>query len=229
MVIDHASDPDHWKQDRKEGPRHYLNVEAYGGPQKVPTTLERAKAEVGGDYYHFGVVPWIIQDRLRDLVAAFRDGDPRKVALAAAILGHYIADIHVPLHTTHNHDGQLTNQKGIHSRWESGLLERYIHADALDVTQAQPDPAIMDAPWAWLRASHALVPQLLEADREADRTTPLNMRGSHRTQAYWAILWDRQGPVVKQQLQQAGLHLGQAIVTAWVVAGRPPAPAKPQP
>jgi hypothetical protein len=28
-------------------------------------------------------------------------------------LGHYIADGHMPLHTSDNHDGQNTNQKGI--------------------------------------------------------------------------------------------------------------------
>jgi hypothetical protein len=221
---DHASDPDHWKQDRKEGPRHFLDMEPYGDPERLPRTLEEAQARVGGDYYRLGVVPWIIQDRWRDLVAAFREGDPAKVAMATAILGHYVADAHVPLHTTVNHDGQLTGQRGVHSRWESGLVGRYVVAGALSVQPARPDPAFLERPWDWLRASHQLVPQLLADDREADRTTE---GGRQRTQAYWQIFWARQGPVVQQQLQLAGEHLGDAILNAWIAAGKPPCLARP--
>ena len=223
-VADHSSDPDHWKQDRKEGPRHFLDTEPYGDPKRLPRTLEEAEAKVGGDYYRLGVVPWIIQDRWRDLVDAFRGGDPAQVALATAILGHYVADAHVPLHTTMNHDGQLTGQRGVHSRWESGLVGRHIVAEDLPVRPAQPDQAIFDRPWDWLQAAHSLVPQLLEDDREADRTTPLGGRGKARTTAYWMIFWAKQGPVVKQQLQLAGQHLGDAILNAWIAAGKPATP-----
>lgn len=226
-VCDHASDPDHWKQDRKEGPRHFLDMEPYGGPDHLPRTPEEAQHRIGGDYYRRGVVPWIIQDRWHDLVEAFRERDPAKVATATAILGHYIADAHVPLHTTENHDGQNTHQKGVHSRWESGLVERYVQEEALTVLPALPDPAFLDRPWDWLRASHALVPQLLEDDRSADRTTSVGSRGKHRTQAYWLIFWAKQGPVVKQQLQLAGQHLGDAVLNAWIEAGKPRLPAAP--
>ncbi|MBI1752074.1 MAG: hypothetical protein HY014_11525 [Acidobacteria bacterium] len=223
-VADHASDPDHWKQDRKEGPRHFLDVEPYGGPDRVPFTQEEAQAMLGGDYARRGVLPWIIQDRWRDLVAAFKEGDPAKVALATAILGHYVGDAHVPLHTTLNHDGQLTDQQGVHSRWENGLVERHVSVESLSVPAARPDPSFLNRPWEWLRASHGLVAQLLADDREADRTTPQNSRGPQRGQAYWAILSDKQGPVVKQQLQLAGQHLGEAVLSAWIAAGKPAAP-----
>jgi hypothetical protein len=226
-VTDHASDPDHWKQDRKEGPRHFLNMEPYGGPDHLPRTLEAAQARVGGDYYRLGVVPWIIQDRWRDLVDAFREGDPARVAFATAILGHYVGDAHVPLHTTENHDGQRTGQRGVHGRWESDLVGRHIAAEDLTVRPARADAAFLDRPWEWLGTAHALVPQLLEDDREADRSTPLGSRGKHRTQAYRMIFWARQGPSVKGQLQLAGEHLGDAIFNAWIAGGRPAAPAHP--
>ncbi len=226
-VGDHASDPDHWKQDKKEGPRHFLDMEPYGDPDHLPRTLEEAQARVGGGYYRLGVVPWIIQDRWLDLVAAFHTGDPTKVAMAPAILGHYIADAHVPLHTTVNHDGQFTDQQGVHSRWETGLVERHIVAGDLAMVPAQPDAAFLQRPWEWLRNSHALMPQLLADDREADRTTPQNGHGKQRSAAYWAIFWTQQGPVVTQQLQLAGQHLGDAILNAWIAAGRPAAGTKP--
>ncbi|HEY3400823.1 MAG TPA: S1/P1 nuclease [Geothrix sp.] len=220
-VEDHAADPDHWRRDRKEGPRHFLDMEPYGGPDHLPRTLEEAQERLGGSYIRLGVVPWVIQDRWRDLVEAFRSGDPARVAFATAILGHYIADAHVPLHTTVNHDGQATNQRGVHRRWESGLVERFLRPGALEAMPAEADPAFSDRPWEWLRASHALIPQLLADDREADRTTFLGGHGKQRTQAYWLIFWARQGSVVRRQLQLAGRHLGEAVASAWVQAGRP--------
>lgn len=221
-VEDHASDPDHWRQDRKEGPRHFLDMEPYGGPDHLPRTLEAAQAQLGGDYYRRGVVPWIIQDRWQDLAEAFRSRDASRVAMATSILSHYVADAHVPLHTTENHDGQATNQRGIHSRWESGLIERFVRSSELKALSAEADPRFMEQPWDWLRASHALIPQLLEDDRTADRTTPSDSHGrAMRTPAYWMIFWARQGPVVTRQLQLAGKHLGDAILNAWIAAGKP--------
>ena len=35
----------------------------------------------------------------------------------SADIGHYIGDAHVPLHTTENYNGKMTNQVGIHGLW----------------------------------------------------------------------------------------------------------------
>ena len=225
VLVDHASDPDHWKTDKKEGPRHYMNLEAFGGSGHLPRSLEQAREAAGADYYRKGVVPWVIQDRWRDLVAAFRSGDPAQVALASAVLGHYIGDAHVPLHTTLDHDGKTTDQTGIHSRWETGLVGRLVTIEGLHAAPAKPDPALLSRPWEWLEQAHALVPKLLADDQAADRTTPRTTRGKTRGFAYWAIFEASQGPMVKQQLERAAQHLGDAILNAWIEAGSP-APQK---
>jgi hypothetical protein len=225
FLRDHASDPDHWRQDRKEGPRHFLDCEAYGGPAGVPRDEEAAQAKLGAAFYRNGVVPWVIQDRWRDLVAAFRSRDPQQVAYATAILSHYVADLHVPLHTTENHDGEATGQRGVHSRWETGLVERFVQEAALKASPAEDDPAILDRPWQWLAASYTLVPKLLADDRAADRTSPEGPRGKQRGPAYWSLFWAEQGPIVISQLEAAARHLGDAELSAWIAAGRPAAPA----
>lgn len=224
FLRDHASDPDHGRNDRKEPPRHYLDAEPYGGPGHVPHDLAQAQAMLGGGFYRNGVVPWVIQDRWRDLVAAFKEGDRQRVATATTILGHYVADLHVPLHTTANHDGQETGQRGVHSRWETGLPERFLREESLKAPAAAVDPHLMDRPWDWLTASYALVPQLLADDRAADRTSPQGARGRQRGPAYWMIFWQDQGPVLIRQLEGAAQHLGDAVLTAWVAAGRPAPP-----
>lgn len=223
--LEHSSDPDFWKQDRKEGPRHYIDTEAYGGPEGVPFDVQEALQKVGAEAFaRRGQVPWVIQDRLRDLADAFKKGDKAQIALTATVLGHYIGDLHVPLHTTSNHDGQFSGQKGVHSRWESGLVERYASLDSLEAQPAALEPGLFQAPWKWMKESHALVPKLLEDDLAADRTSPGGARGKVRGEAYWMIFWGQQGPVVRRQLSLAGKRLAQMILYAWTLAGKPVAP-----
>lgn len=40
----------------------------------------------------------------------------------AGVLGHYVGDLAQPLHTTTNYDGKKTKQKGIHSFYETSLV-----------------------------------------------------------------------------------------------------------
>ena len=52
----------------------------------------------------------------------------------SAVLSHYIEDAHVPFHASANYDGQMTNQRGIHSRFETDLVLRNVKS--LDLTLA---------------------------------------------------------------------------------------------
>lgn len=213
-------EPDAWRaHDRKEGPRHYVNVELYGSLEGIPRDQEAALAKVGGaTFQKAGVAPWVIQDRYRRLVDAFRSGDADKVAEASAWLGHYVADLHVPLHATVNHDGQLTDQRGLHGRWESGLVERYAEEEAIKPTAAlAEDPA--KGPWRWLGESFSLVPQLLKDDLEAARgeTREQPQRGG----GYWRNFWALQGPVVERRLHESSQRLSGIWLAAWIEAGRP--------
>jgi len=222
---DHASDPDLWRShDRKESPRHFVDTEIYGGADKVPLDVTEAIRQVGSEaFLKNGQLTWVIQDRWKDLVEAFQSGDRDKIAFATAILGHYVGDAHVPLHSTRNHDGQETGQRGIHVRWESGLVERYVVEADLKVRPAKVDPEAMTAPWKWLRASYVLAPKVLASDQEADRTTPTSLRGTRREGAYWSIFWAEQRETVTRRLEQSTEALGDLVLSAWVRAGKPSA------
>ncbi|MBI3130494.1 MAG: hypothetical protein HYZ13_03970 [Acidobacteria bacterium] len=213
-------EPDAWRaHDRKEGPRHYVNVELYGGFSGIPHDQDEALAKVGGaTFQKAGVAPWVIQDRYRGLVEAFRSGDADKVAEASAWLGHYVADLHVPLHATVNHDGQLTDQRGLHGRWESGLVERYAEEEAVKPAPAAPeDPS--KGPWRWLGESFSLVPQLLKDDLEAARGETREQ--PPRSGGYWRNFWALQGPVVERRLSESSQRLSGIWLAAWIEAGRP--------
>ncbi len=221
-LSDAAVEPDAWRaHDRKEGPRHYLNTEFYGGPADIPREAEAALAKVGGaTFQKAGTVPWVIQDRHRELVAAFRSGDAAKVAEVSGWLSHYVADLHVPLHTTTNHDGQLSDQRGVHGRWESGLVERYVGEASIQPGSATPVD-IAQAPWAWLAESFARVPKLLGDDLEAARGETRDQ--PVRSVGYWRNYWALQGAVVEDQLTRAARHMAGLWLSAWIEAGRPKA------
>lgn len=71
----------------------------------------------------YGIVPWYIPVMYRRLVNAFKRGSVDRILYYSAEIGHYIADAHVPLHTTLNYNGQLSGQHGIHAFWETRIPE----------------------------------------------------------------------------------------------------------
>ncbi len=84
----------------------------------------------------YGTVPWRVMELKRKLTEAFRRQNTDSILFYSAEVGHYIADAHVPLHTTLNYDGQLTGQKGLHSLWESKLPEMFLAGYRLHTRKA---------------------------------------------------------------------------------------------
>ena len=220
---EHASDPDAWKRhDSKEGARHFLDADRYGGPKAVPRDIEQAMRQLGSRAFaKAGQAPWVVQDRFRDLVRAFESGDRKEVALCAAILSHYIADLQVPLHTTSMFDGADPNQRGVHRRWETGLVERYLDPSSLSREPIRMEPDPMGAPWRWLQESFGLVKGLLADDLEAGDFDQKAIRGKRRSGAYWPVFQERQGRIVRHQLDLSVERTAQMIAAAWRAAGSP--------
>ena len=127
FLSEHAVDPDKRRYAMKdEGPRHYIDIDHYGEyPYKnLPRKWKDAVAKFGEDSLKmYGVVPWHIQTMLYRLTDAFKEKNLSRILKYSAEIGHYIADSHVPLHANSNHNGQYTNQRGIHGFWESRVPE----------------------------------------------------------------------------------------------------------
>ena len=221
---DHANDPDHWKQrDPLEGPRHYLDCEAYGSAAQVPVDEDAAQARLGpAEFQHNGQVPWVVQ--AQSLAKAFTRGDRDQVALEAAILSHYVADLSVPLHTSSNHDGAKTGQHGVHRRWESNLLERIVEEQGWspEARPAQVGPDAWNSPFTWLVQGFDLVPRVLADDLTATRA---EARREPVGASYWRVFQRLEEPVVKEQLTLAAQRTAEMVTLAWTRAGMPPAPA----
>jgi hypothetical protein len=201
--------------------------------KKEQFTLKGIKAVFAKDRLtQHGILPYHLQTMQRQLTDAFTKKDKNRILKLSAELGHYIADAHVPLHTTSNYDGQLTSQSGIHAFWESRLPELF--ADArYDFFVGKA--IYIDKPreyfWNIISASNKLAINVLQIEKKLSAQFPndnkycLGTINNVVTQKpcfdYSEAFHNELSGMVEARMQQAILALGSAWYTAWVDAGQP--------
>lgn len=225
-------------QDKSEGPKHYLDYDApvFGKNylENVPIDYQAAVAKFGAKALEEeGLVPWVVWDQYQKLVKAFKNKQKDSILYYAADLGHYIADAHVPLHTTKNHDGQLTNQKGLHALWESLVVEadkkNYPKDRKIQVARIKNPQAFI---FQILKESHQMLPQVLAAETEASASLPAEEKFEisssngrrYYTKAFIRAYADRVGKQVQDRMYQSAERVGSYWYSAWLEAGQPSLP-----
>jgi hypothetical protein len=222
-----------------EAPRHFLDVDAYGDSaltshgRGLPRAYADAVALVGGEdsLLRHGIVPWQVARMKGQLTTAFKEQDTDNILRIAADMGHYVADACVPLHTTRNYNGQLTNQRGIHALWESRLPE--LNATGYDLLTGQA-PYLerpTEAAWAAVERAHAAVDSVFTIERQLtaelseDRKYGYEQRGRQTIRTYSRefsqAYHQRLNGQVERQLRYAARLIGAFWYTCWVDAGQP--------
>jgi len=233
-ITEHAVDPDKRRYaDTLEAPRHYLDVENYEqNIDSIPEKWNDALAKYGQKKLNAdGIVPWQIVRTYYSLTKAFKTGDSVKILKYSADLGHYIGDAHVPLHTTANHNGQLTNQVGIHAFWESRLPELFSTDYNFVVGKAYYIENPLKEAWKILKHTHSLVDTVLTFEAELNDAFPPaqkysfsernNMVLKQYSRAYSKAYHDKMNNMVEKQMRAAILEIGSFWYSAWVDAGQP--------
>jgi hypothetical protein len=229
FIVEHSVDPDLWRTAgwEEESPRHFVDLDAYGPPPfaALPRDYDRAVEQWGREFVtKNGLLPWRTAEVFGQLQRAFEQQRRNSgyaienVKFFSAVLGHYVADGHVPLHAVMNYDGQLSGQQGIHSRWENDLVLRTL--PELHLSPAPP-MAITDARsymFEVLESSFPGAERILTADA-------LAIRGREAyDDEYFRILDRETRPLLERQLSKAISAVASMIVGAWSAAGRPPVP-----
>ena len=222
-----------------EAPRHFLDVDAYGDSaltrhgRGLPRAYADAVALVGGEdsLLRHGIVPWQVARMKGQLTAAFRDRDTDRILHLSADLGHYVADACVPLHTTRNYNGQLTNQRGIHALWESRLPELNGMNYDLLTGQAPYLDNPTEAAWLAVERAHAALDSVFTIERQLtaelteDRKYGYEQRGRQTIRTYSRefsqAYHQRLNGQVERQLRYAARLIGAFWYTCWVDAGQP--------
>lgn len=234
--------------DTLEAPRHYLDIDLLVALPGDSLPWEWAKpwssVQAWRDSLDWkkdpGQLPWHMERTYRLLVWALNDSDKtpqssdRAIRLAAD-LGHYIADAHVPLHTSSNYDGQQTGQRGIHALWETHAMEWHLKSpdrqpcSPIDWERTRPFDPTWD-PWTMLAESHALVDGVLQAEREWKAMLPEDAWSFQRRGRTMQLIPTGQAMALWDSLTHhttttrfclASQRIALAWHSAWVEAGRP--------
>lgn len=199
--------------------RHYLDVDDYANFQRVPRSFDSLIAVYGWNRVkENGTNPWTVVWVMDSLTAQLKRGDWNAAYQTAADLGHYVADPHQPLHAARNYDGKETGNNGIHSRYESKMIEQF--QDQLSVTKDSVKyiDDVYGFMFAIILKSNSLVDSILHADNLAKAQSGWSGSGTAPT-GYYDVLWQQLGEMTKMQIQSATIDLASLWYTAWVNAG----------
>ncbi len=162
--------------DKSENARHYFDLENFGAYDSLPVTLIEANTKYSKDFLSKnGILPWYIENRMEELTKAFKEKRKSEILFLAAELGHYIGDANTPLHTTVNYDGQLTDQKGMHSFWETRMMKLFSGEYNYNCEEAVYIKDIRSEIRNMILASNALADTLLRVDRELKQIFPADL------------------------------------------------------
>ncbi len=235
-VAEHSLDPDLWRAagESTEGPNHYINIDALAPFPfaEVPQEESAFLARYGEAGRRAGRLPWRVGEATRELAEAFRQGDGGAIRQKAAVLAHYVGDLHVPLHLTRNHDGQETGQTGVHSRWESELVDHFFEQIPWRAGDGRLAPAGSPVAFAFARiqAGYPDVEAVLNSDRKAVAgandffETPFDDRYAPR---YFSRLFALERERLVAAASSAAEAIARLWLEAWEEAGRPPLPRGP--
>lgn len=226
-IVEHAIDPDLWRTvgwDAEEGPRHFLDMDAYGPHPftELPRDYDAAVKRHGAEFVKKnGLLPWRASEVQAKLVEAFMLKQPYSrdnIKLFSSVIGHYLSDAHVPFHAALNHDGQLTGQWGIHSRFEAELFERFRDKLEVPVKPLVKIGNMRDFAFDSLANSYTHVQVILDADKAAVAGREVY------DDEYFAIMFSKLKPLLEERLAASATAVASAITSAWEEAGRPALP-----
>jgi hypothetical protein len=236
FISEHAVDPDMWRLVGLKGdlgdedPNHFLDIDGLDDPRpftNVPRDWAAYVAKYGAERANrAGRVPWRTEEIYKKLVERFQEAGKNpsgfgaeSAAYLSAVIAHYIEDAHQPFHAVANYDGQATNQRGIHSRFENDLVLRNLSSLTLTPVVLRPVPNVKDFIFEAVISGEGLVQTILDADRRAAEGREFY------DDAYYAAFMEGARSIVEHRISDAASGVASVITAAWTEAGKPAIPA----
>lgn len=221
-----------------EAARHYIDVDHYELEPPLDTirlTWDSACSRFGREQIEeHGIAPWNILRLKYALSVAFRKKNYADILRISADLGHYVGDIHVPLHANSNYDGQKTGQHGIHALWESRLPELFLSEYHLITGKAQYLNNTASALWDVIEESYSLSKFVLSGEKQLreelgeEKMFATDIRNGNPFRTYSLLFRKRYHKImegmVEKRMREAIYLTGCIWFSAWVDAGQPDLP-----
>ena len=236
FLSEHAVDPDKRRYAiKEEGSRHYIDIDHYGEYpfEDLPRDWDSATSKYSIDTIQKnGIVPWWLQTMQYRLTEAFKEKNATRILKLSAEIGHYLADAHVPLHASSNHNGQFTGQRGIHGFWESRIPELLAETDwDFFIGKAEYIKNPPDFIWKRVLECAAASDTVLKFEQQLSKEFPADQKFSFEnrngiivrqyssafSKAYDHLLKG----MIERRMRQSIFAVGSFWYTAWVNAGQP--------
>lgn len=220
-VVEHCTDPD-WRKDETPGEkeRHYIDIDYYEEFNRGEMNFEKDEliAKYGEEVViDMGVLPWAILETYKNLEKAFVEKNKEDILLYVTDLAHYIEDGSQPQHVILNYNGKLTDQRGIHGRYESDMIRKYemeIREDMI-FNSSEIIELNLQYIFEYISNSNSLAPIIFDADLHALKIT------EDYNDEYYKIMWFKTKYITKLQFNAASKVLGSLIYSSWINAGKP--------
>lgn len=216
-------------------PRYYEDspeIDATALQQVLTSREPIAKAYFVDHFSEHGIAPYNLLQVYRRLTEAFYTRNATAILRLCAEIGHYVGDAHVPLHTTSNYNGQLTDQVGIHGFWESRIPELFADAEYDFLVGGA---AYINDPksyfWQIVLDSHLLVDSVLLVEKRLSKTFPPDQQYCYEDRlgvtirtycrSYAAAYQQALGGMVEKRMRQTVHSVACVWYSAWVDAGQP--------
>jgi hypothetical protein len=219
----HASDADIRRDNRDtsfyaEKTHHFIDLDDYPNFRNLPRNLDTLIRLYGWERVkQNGINPWVTAWLVDSLTAQIKRGDAATVRQTMSDIGHYVGDAHQPLHCTANFNGQFTNNGGIHSRYESSMVNAYqslitVHPDSVHFVGSP-----LDFVFDYIYTSNLHVDSIMQADNYAKSVSGWNGSGTPPS-TYYEAMWERTSAFTIESIQRATVDLACLWYTAWVNA-----------
>lgn len=229
FITEHSIDPDLMRTYgvETEDPNHFLDMDGVapdpftGIPREEAEYIRKLGPEKAREY---GRVPWRVEEIYNRLVTEMQKPaqgqriSSGNVNALAAILAHYVEDAHVPFHAALNYDGQSTNQRGIHGRFETDLFLKFKSRMAIKPVVPAPVMQPRDFIFEKLIEGNRMVPAILAADKAATEGREFY------DDAYFEKFFIGAKPIVEKRINEAIGGVAAVIAGAWQKAGKPVLP-----
>ncbi len=219
--------------DSNEAVRHYIDLDRHEDPidSLMVPWYKIKQRQNQQDILRKGIVPWQVQLTYQKLTQAFIDKNSKRIIHYAADLGHYVADTHVPLHTSSNYNGQFSDQIGIHGLWESRLPELYFNSYNLWVGKPKYVDKVSDMAWQAVLTSHALVDSVLSLEQELSAANLLLFKKAYvlrnhmihytYSESFCEQYHNALNGMVERQIRASIKAVSSLWYSAWIDAGQP--------
>lgn len=219
--------------DSLEGPRHYIDIDKFDDeidsiPIHWSKAVERFSERI---LVTKGIVPWQVYRTYNNLVKAFAEKNQNNIIKYSADLGHYVADAHVPLHTTSNYNGQYSNQIGIHSFWETRLPEMFASQYNLFIGPARYIEDPLTVIWDIVKESNTKVDSVLNVEKELSLSFEESRQKTYLTRnnqlllsysdEYATAYHQALNGMVERRFRSSIFYVASLWYSAWVDAGQP--------